>query len=77
MNLNQLENVVIRDIFMSDYPDFCDAYIESAYHLDGDALTDGELEALLEDDKAITLSLIPFVRCRRLFTVCFAGSSHS
>ena len=37
MNLHQLENVVIRDIFMADYPDFCDAYIESAYHLDGDA----------------------------------------
>ena len=54
MNLNQLENVVIRDIFMSDYPDFCDAYIESAYHLDGDALTDDELEALLEDDKTMS-----------------------
>ena len=48
MNLNQLENVVIRDIFMADYPDFCDAYIESAYHLDGDALTDDELDHLSE-----------------------------
>ena len=54
MILNQLENVVIRDIFMADYPDFCDAYIESAYHLGGDALTDDELEALLDDDKTMS-----------------------
>ena len=54
MNLNQLENVVIRDIFIADYPDFCDAYIESADHVDGDALTDDELEALFDDDKTMS-----------------------
>ena len=54
MSLHQLENVVIRDIFIADYPDFCDAYIESAYHVDGDALTDDELEALFDDDKTMS-----------------------
>lgn len=54
MNLNKLTDVLIVDIFMSDYPDFCDAYIESAYHPNGDALTDDELEAIAEDDDTMS-----------------------
>ena len=48
MNLNQLENVVIAEIHMSDYPDFCDAFIESAEHPDGTPLSDEELDHLSE-----------------------------
>ena len=48
MNLNQLQNVVICDIHMSDYPDFCDAYIESAEHPCGTPLSDEELDHLSE-----------------------------
>ena len=57
MNLNVLENVMIGDVYLSDYPDFCDAFIESADHPNGgDALTDDELEVISEDGK--TLSFI-------------------
>jgi hypothetical protein len=36
----------VDGIDMSDYPDFCDAYFESACYEDGTALTDNELEQL-------------------------------
>jgi hypothetical protein len=37
---------VIDNIDLRDYPDFCDAYFESACYEDGIALTDDELEQL-------------------------------
>jgi hypothetical protein len=33
---------------MRDYPDFCDAYFDSAYYEDGTALTDDELIELTD-----------------------------
>jgi hypothetical protein len=51
MNLHKLTDIVIGGINMADYPDFCDAYIESACHPDGEALTDDELEVIDEDDE--------------------------
>ena len=36
---------------MNDYPDFCDAYVESAEKLDGTPLTEVELEAFEELDE--------------------------
>jgi hypothetical protein len=40
----------IDGIDMSDYPDFCDAYFESACYEDGTALTDDELNDLTDQN---------------------------
>ena len=39
-------DAVVDNIDLRDYPDFCDAYFESACYEDGTALTDNELEEL-------------------------------
>ena len=39
---------------MNDYPDFCDAYVESAEKLDGTPLTDVELEELSELEETMS-----------------------
>jgi len=43
-----MENIVVAGIDFKDYPDFCDAYIESA-EKDGIPLTDQELDELDRD----------------------------
>ena len=46
----RLTSVSVQDIDFKDYPDFCDAFIESAVWEDtGEALTDDELEQVNED----------------------------
>jgi hypothetical protein len=40
----------VDGIDMSDYPDFCDAYFESACYEDGTALTDDELDELTDQN---------------------------
>lgn len=40
----------IDGIDMRDYPDFCDAYFDSAFYEDGTALTDDELIQLTNDN---------------------------
>lgn len=42
-DLSKISNVVIADIDPKDYPDFCDAYIESADY-DGKEMTEEELD---------------------------------
>jgi len=49
-NVN-MGSVEMECIDMNDYPDFCDAYVESAEKLDGTPLTDVELEAFSELDE--------------------------
>ena len=51
MDYHEIDDIVIEGIDHNDYPDFCDAYIESAMYNDpktGEyrALTEDELEAL-------------------------------
>ena len=41
--------ISVVGIDMSDYPDFCDAYVEEAEFKDGTPLTDMELEQLTQD----------------------------
>jgi len=67
MKLSTLEHVMIGDVYLSDYPDFCDAFIESANHPNGgDALTDDELEAISEDNK--TLSFVnEYIHAHQLY----------
>jgi hypothetical protein len=48
MELSKIENVVFGGIDMSDYPKFCDAYIESANY-NGRPATEAELEDMQED----------------------------
>ena len=48
MKLSKIENVVFGGIDMSDYPKFCDAYIESADY-NGRPATESELEIMQED----------------------------
>jgi hypothetical protein len=44
------DTIEIDGIDMSDYPDFCDAYISYAEYIDGEPLTDIELAKLTEDE---------------------------
>lgn len=50
MNVNELTNVTIGGICTADYPDFVDAYIESADDMRGNPLSDEQLEALTDDN---------------------------
>ena len=49
MLFKDLENVEFAGIDHSDYPDYCDAYIESA-DIDGVACTDTELDSVAIND---------------------------
>jgi hypothetical protein len=54
LNGRPVVDAVIDGIDMSDYPDFCDAYFESACYEDGTALDDDELMQL-GDQNPLTL----------------------
>ena len=43
-------DVVILNIDLADYPDFCDAYLHSASHPDGEPLTDFELDTIPREE---------------------------
>ena len=45
MELDKITNIELGGIDTNDYPDFCDAFIESA-EIDGVELTDAELDEL-------------------------------
>jgi hypothetical protein len=45
MELDKITNIELGGINTNDYPDFCDAFIESAEY-DGVELTDEELDEL-------------------------------
>jgi len=48
-------SLVVDDIHMEDYPDFCDAYFSEGCYLDGTPLPDDVLEELNEDGELIHL----------------------
>jgi len=50
LNGRTVVDAQVDGIDMSDYPDFCDAYFESACYEDGTALTDDELEELTDQN---------------------------
>jgi hypothetical protein len=43
-----IDNIVFGGVDLDDYPDFCDAYIESADY-NGSEMTEAELEIINED----------------------------
>ena len=51
MNINSLTNVTIAGICTTDYPDFVDAYIESADDANGNPLPDEQLETLTNENQ--------------------------
>ena len=48
MDYKLIHNIEVDGIDYRDYPDFCDAYIASAYY-DGKPMTDEQLDELNED----------------------------
>jgi hypothetical protein len=48
LNGRAVVDATVDGIDMKDYPDFCDAYFDSAYYEDGTALTDDELIELTD-----------------------------
>ena len=48
MNVREITNVIFGGVDMSDYPKFCDAYIESAEYK-GRPATEAEIEDMMED----------------------------
>lgn len=53
LDKSKIDNVQVAGIDTKDYPDFCDAYIESADY-DGRAMTEEELEKLSEDSEFVS-----------------------
>ena len=51
IDISKLTNITVGDACLSDYPDFSDAYIESAEYK-GKQLTDDELEWLADNGGA-------------------------
>ena len=52
LDYSKITNVFVSGIDMEDFPDFCDAYIESADY-DNREMTDEELDILNEDGSFI------------------------
>ena len=48
IDTSKVTDTEIEDVMLSDYPDFCDAYIANATY-DGREITEEELEELNED----------------------------
>ena len=49
-DINQLDDIELDGVDMKDYPDFCDAYVESA-SFKGVELTDEQLDELNDSDE--------------------------
>ena len=60
-----IDDLVVEGIDYSDYPDFCDAYIESATIIEDDGeirdATDEELERLNDDRDFVYSKVIEFI----------------
>ena len=55
LDYSKISNVQVGGVDMSDYPDFCDAYIESADYGDRE-MTDEELDILNQDGEFISIN---------------------
>ena len=52
-NYKLISNVSLDGLDHSDYPDYCDAFIDSAYY-DGEEMTDEQLDQLHEDYELVS-----------------------
>jgi len=57
LDYTQIEDIFVSGIDYSDSPDFCDAYIDSAWYK-GRAMTEEELDVLNEDHSFVYESLL-------------------
>lgn len=48
LNGKKVVDVTVAGVDSRDYPDFCDAYFEEAFYEDGTALTDEEMDMLMD-----------------------------
>jgi|TARA_R100001530_G_scaffold27155_4_gene21772 hypothetical protein len=48
IDTTKVSDIEVEDVMLSDFPDFCDAYIASATY-DGKEMTEEELNELNED----------------------------
>lgn len=55
LDYSKISNVQVGGVDMQDYPDFCDAYIESADYGDRE-MTDEELDILNQDGEFISIN---------------------
>jgi hypothetical protein len=55
LDYSKINNVQVGGVDMQDYPDFCDAYIESADYGDRE-MTDEELDILNQDGEFISIN---------------------
>lgn len=55
-----IKNISFGGVDTKDYPDFCDAYIESADY-DGDPMTEEQLEEINEDSDFVYNELIKYL----------------
>lgn len=55
LDYSKISNVQVGGVDMADYPDFCDAYIESADYGDRE-MTNEELDILNEDGEFISIN---------------------
>jgi len=51
-------DATVDGIDMQDYPDFCDAYFDSAFYQDGTALTDDELIELTDNNSDVLHEMV-------------------
>lgn len=50
MDISEVENLVVDNVNMWDFPDFCDAYFSEGWHIkENRSLTEDELIKLSED----------------------------
>jgi uncharacterized lipoprotein YddW (UPF0748 family) len=50
-----IKSLVVEEVDMRDYPDFCDAFFSYAETVDGRELSDAELESLTLDNPELVL----------------------
>jgi len=53
LKFSEVINIELDGVDMTDYPDFCDAFVISAEKLDGTSLTDVELEEFNDLDSTV------------------------
>ena len=54
IDTNLIDDVIVSGIDMKDYPDFCDAFIDSAIWIEsGKQLTESEIDELNQDSEYV------------------------
>lgn len=60
IDFTKIDNVVVEDIDMRDYPDFCDAYIESC-DIDGVPATEEQLDMINENGEFVHEQVMEYI----------------